>query len=129
MCSGSVSLQDIYNIYMLGPIEVTPDNQDNSISFMIPSSRENLNRFYDATITLINSAGSTTSNISNISELFSPIASACHSSELITHLGEQPNHPSYQHVLHLMCETILFWDLSRSITKLVFRASYEVRNT
>ncbi len=52
---------------MLGPIEVTPDNQDNSIRFMIPSSRENLNRFYDATFTLTNSAGSTTSNI-NISE-------------------------------------------------------------
>ena len=65
MCSGSVSLQDIYDSsYMLGPIEVTPDNQDNSISFMIPRSRENLNRFYDATFTLINSAGSTTSYIS-----------------------------------------------------------------
>ncbi len=63
MCSGSVSLHDIYNIYMLGPIEVTPDNQDNSISFMIPTSRENLNRFYDATFTLVNSAGSATSNI------------------------------------------------------------------
>ncbi len=35
---------------------------------MIPSSRENLNRFYDGTFTLINSAGSATSNISNISE-------------------------------------------------------------
>ncbi len=66
MCSGSVSLQDIYNSsHMLGPIEVTPDNQDNSISFMIPSSRENLNRFYNATFTLVNSAGSATS----ISEL------------------------------------------------------------
>ncbi len=54
---------------MLGPIEVTPDNQDNAISFMIPSSRVNLNRFYNATITLINSAGSATSSISNISEL------------------------------------------------------------
>ncbi len=53
---------------MLGPIEVTPDNEDNSISFMIPSSRENLNRFYDATFTLINSAGSNISNI-KISEL------------------------------------------------------------
>ncbi len=73
MCSGSVSLQDIYNSsYMLGPIEVTPDNQDNdnSISFMIPSSRENLNRFYDATFTLINSAGSARPNISNISKLY-----------------------------------------------------------
>ncbi len=48
---------------MLGPIEVTPDNQNNSISFMISSSLENLNRFYDATITLINSAGSAISNI------------------------------------------------------------------
>ena len=78
MCSGSVSLQDKYDSsYMLGPIEVTPDYQDNSsisfmtpdyqdnyISFMIPRSMENLNRFYDATFTLINSAGSTTSNIS-----------------------------------------------------------------
>ncbi len=53
---------------MLGPIEVTPDNQDNSISFMIPSSRENLNRFYNATFTFINSAGSAISNII-ISEL------------------------------------------------------------
>ncbi len=45
--------------HMLGPNEVTPDNQDNSISFTIPSSRENLNQFYDhATFTLINSAGS-----------------------------------------------------------------------
>ena len=52
---------------MLGPTEVTPDNKDNSISFMIPSSRENLNRFYNATITLVNSAGSTQVNI-NISE-------------------------------------------------------------
>ena len=69
MCSGSVSLQDIYNnSYMLGPIEVTPDNQDNSISFIIPSSTENLNRIYDATFTLVNSAGSAISNI-NISEL------------------------------------------------------------
>ncbi len=69
MCSGSVILQDIYNSsYMLGPIGVPPDNQDNSISFMIPSSRENMNRVYDATFTLTNSAGSTTSNI-NISEL------------------------------------------------------------
>ncbi len=69
MCSGSVSLQDIYNSsHMLGPIEVTPDDQDNSISFMIPSSRENLNRFYDATFTLINSAGSNISNIT-MSEL------------------------------------------------------------
>ncbi len=70
MCSGgSVSLQDIYNSsHMLGPIEVTPDNQDNSISFMIPSSRENLNRFYNAIITLTNSAGSAI-NIINISEL------------------------------------------------------------
>ncbi len=69
MCSGSVSLQDIYNSsHMLGPIEVTPDNQDNTISFMIPSSRENLNRFYNATFTLVNSAGSATSNII-ISEL------------------------------------------------------------
>ncbi len=67
--SGSVSLQDIYNGYMLGPIEVTPDDQDNSFGFMIPSSRESLNRFYNATFTLINSAGSTTSNII-ISELF-----------------------------------------------------------
>ncbi len=69
MCSGSVSLQDIlYNSsHMLGPIEVTPD-KDNSISFMISSSRENLNRFYDATVTLINSAGSALYNI-NISEL------------------------------------------------------------
>ncbi len=67
MCSGSVSLQDVYNSsHMFGPIEVTPDNQDNSISFKIP---ENFNRFYDATFTLINSAGSATSNI-NISELF-----------------------------------------------------------
>ncbi len=66
MCSGNVSLQDIYNnSHMLGPIEVTSDN---SISFMIPSSRENLNQFYDATFTLINSAGSVKSNIS-ISEL------------------------------------------------------------
>ncbi len=77
MCSGSVRLQDIYNSsYMLGPIEVTPDNQDNSISFMIPliaSSRENLNRIYDATFTLINSAGSNTTNISNISELYNVI--------------------------------------------------------
>ncbi len=53
---------------MLGTIEVTPDNQDNSISFMIPSSRENLNLFYVATFTLTNSAGSATSNIT-ISEL------------------------------------------------------------
>ncbi len=53
MCSGSVSLQDIYNIYMLGPIEVTPDNQDNSIRFVITSSRENLNRFYDASSTVL----------------------------------------------------------------------------
>ncbi len=53
---------------MLGPIEVTPDNEDNSISFMISSSRENLNRFYNATFTLINSAGSNISNI-KISEL------------------------------------------------------------
>ncbi len=68
VCSGMVALQDIYNSYMLGPIEVTLDNQENSISFMIPSSR-NLNRFYDATFTLINSAGLATSNISNISEL------------------------------------------------------------
>ncbi len=68
VCSGIVALQNIYNsIHMFGPIEVTPDNQDNSISFMIPSSRENLNQFYDATITLTNSAGSATSNI-NISE-------------------------------------------------------------
>ena len=59
---------------MLGPIEVTPDNQDNSIRFMIPSSRENLNRFYDATFTLINSAGSATSNI-NISELLARVIS------------------------------------------------------
>ncbi len=51
---------------MLGPIEVTPDNND-SISFIISSSRENLNRFYNATFTLTNSAGSAT-NISNISE-------------------------------------------------------------
>ena len=71
VCSGSVSLQDVRNSYMIEPIEfeVTPDNQDDSISFMIPSSRENLNRFYDAIFTLINSAGSVTSNISNISEL------------------------------------------------------------
>ncbi len=69
MCSGSVSLQDIYNIsYMLGPIEVTPDNKDNSISFIIPSSTENLNRVYDATFNLVNSAESAISNI-NISEL------------------------------------------------------------
>ena len=54
---------------MLGPIEVTLDNEDNSISFMIPSSRENLNRLYNATFTLTNSAGSATSNII-ISELF-----------------------------------------------------------
>ncbi len=68
MCSGSVSLQDVYNSsHMLGRIEVTPDNQDNSISFIISSSRENLNRIYNATITLVNSAGSVTSNI-NISE-------------------------------------------------------------
>ncbi len=64
MCSGSVSLQDIYNSsHMLGPMEVTPDNQDDSISFMIPSSRENLNRFYNATFTLVNIAESATSNI------------------------------------------------------------------
>ncbi len=69
MCSGSVSLQDIYNGYMLGHFEVTPDDQDNSFDFMIPSSGESLNRFYNATFTLINSAGSTTSNII-ISELF-----------------------------------------------------------
>ncbi len=70
MCSGSVSLQDIYDSsHMLGPIEVSPDNQDNSISFTIPSSRENLNRFYNATFTLINSAESAISNII-ISELF-----------------------------------------------------------
>ena len=70
MCSGSVSLQDKYNSsYMLGPIEVTPDNQDNSIRFMIPSSRENLNQLYNATFTLDNSAGSATSNII-ISELY-----------------------------------------------------------
>ncbi len=67
MCSGSVTLQDIYNSsHMLGPIEVTPDSQVNSINFMIQSS---LNRFYNATITLINNAGSATSNVSNISEL------------------------------------------------------------
>ncbi len=70
VCFGSVSLQDVYNSsYMLGPIEVTPDNQDISISFIIPSSRENLNRFYDATFTLVNSAGSATSPISNVSKL------------------------------------------------------------
>ncbi len=69
VCSSSVSLQDIYDSHMLGPIEVTPDNQDNSISFMISSTRENLNQLYDATFTLINSAGSAISNISNISEL------------------------------------------------------------
>ncbi len=69
VCSGSVSLQDIYNSsHMLGPIEVTSDNQDNSISFMIPSSRVNLNRFYNATFTLVNSAGSAIYNI-NISKL------------------------------------------------------------
>ncbi len=88
---------------MLGPIEVTPDNQDNSISFTIPSSRENLNRFYDTTFTLVNSAGSATSNII-ISELFSP--SVCHSSELITHLGEQPsciNNNMLLRDIHLMC--------------------------
>ena len=62
VCFGSVSLQDVYNSsYMLEPIEVTPDNQDNSIRFMIPSSKENSNRFYDATFTLVNSAGSATS--------------------------------------------------------------------
>ncbi len=66
VCSGSVSLQDIYNIYMLGPIEVTPDN---STSFMISSSRENLNRFYNTAFTLVNSAGSAISNI-NISEFY-----------------------------------------------------------
>ncbi len=60
---------------MLGPIEVTPDNQDISICFMIRSSRENLNQLYDATFTLINSAGSATSNIS-ISELYDNIATA-----------------------------------------------------
>ncbi len=70
MCSGSVSLQDIYNSnHMLGPIKVTPDNQDNSIGFMIPSFRENLNRFYDATFTLVNSAGSNNISNINISEL------------------------------------------------------------
>ncbi len=53
---------------MLGPIEVTPDNQDNSISFMIPSSSDNLNQLYNATFTLVNSAGLAISNI-NISEL------------------------------------------------------------
>ncbi len=70
VCSGSVSLQDVYNSsHILGLIEVTPVNQDNSISFMIPSSRKkNLNRVYNGTITLVNSAGSATSNISNISE-------------------------------------------------------------
>ncbi len=76
MCSGSVSLQDIYNSsHMLGPIEVTPDNQDNSISFMIPSSRENLNRFYDVTFNLVNSAGSNISNItmSELSQWYSDI--------------------------------------------------------
>ncbi len=79
MCSGSVILQDIYNSsHMLGPIEVTPDNQDNFISFMITSSRENLNRFYDVTLTLANSAGSAISNII-ISELiaFTSIINQC----------------------------------------------------
>ncbi len=78
VCSGSVSLQDIYNSSpMLGPIEVTPDNQDNSIRFIISSSRENLNRVYYATITLTNSAGSATSNI-NISELLARVISLCY---------------------------------------------------
>ncbi len=39
---------------------------------MIPSSRENLNQFYVATFTLVNSAGSAISNI-NISELCYPL--------------------------------------------------------
>ncbi len=79
VCSGSVSLQDVYNSsHMLGPIEVTPDNQDNSIRFMIPSSRKNLNRFYNATITLVNSAGSASSNISNISECNCYIYFSCY---------------------------------------------------
>ncbi len=80
MCSGSVVLQDKYDSgYMLGPIEVTPDNQNNSISFMIRSSPLNMNRFYNATFTLINSAGSATSNISDISELWLALMSVSNS--------------------------------------------------
>ncbi len=71
---------------ILGPIEVTPDNQVNSIRFMIPSSRENLNRFYNATFTLTNSAGSATSNI----ELIASVLTITHNINII---------PSYIHVL------------------------------
>ncbi len=68
VCSGIVALQD--SSYTFGSIKVIPDNQDNSISFIISSSSENLNQFYNATFTLNNSAGSATSNISDISEFY-----------------------------------------------------------
>ncbi len=65
MCSGSVTLQDIYNNYTIGPIEVIPDNQDDSIRFII--SNDNLNRLFNATLLLVNSAGPT-KHIITISE-------------------------------------------------------------